>query len=203
MTSCENFVILHNSPFLNAPATCIVDPCRKDDIYLPSYPRFLLAPTWSRYVAHMTTQECVIIGQKGSILPCLLNTSTHTARLLSDHQMVTESELGIRNNSYYSPTEVTACLKGGWVFLQNCPQCVLSSVGLLVDCAHLSPGPLKQNAKSSLSHLYQVHATAICGKLLDMPPRGFHGYPISLSLAHRTAPQGKVLPVPTHCSDPL
>ena len=80
---------------------------------------------------------------------------------------------------------------------------VLSSVGLLVDCAHLSPGPLKQNAKSSLSHLYQVHAAAICGECLDMPRRGFHDYPISLPLAHRTALQGKVLSVPIHCSDPV
>ena len=80
---------------------------------------------------------------------------------------------------------------------------VLSLVGLLVDCAHLSPGPLKQNAKSSLSHLYQVHAAAIYGEHLDMPRRGFHGYPISLPLSHRTAPRGKVLSVPIHCSDPV
>ena len=68
--------------------------------------------TWPRYVAHRNKHECVIVGPKGSILPCLLKTSTQTVRLLSDHQMVTESELGIRNNSHYSPTEVTACLKG-------------------------------------------------------------------------------------------
>ena len=51
----------------------------------------------------------MIIGHKGSILPCLLSTSTQTARLNLDHQMVTKGELGIR---HYSPTEVTACLKG-------------------------------------------------------------------------------------------
>ena len=79
---------------------------------------------------------------------------------------------------------------------------VLSSVVLLVDYAHLSSVPLKQNAKSSLSHLCQVLAAAICGELLDALRLVFHGYPISLSLAHRTAPQGKVLSVPTHCSDP-
>ena len=80
---------------------------------------------------------------------------------------------------------------------------VLSSVGRLVHSAHLSPGPLKQNAKSSLSHLYQVHAATICGELLDKPPRHYWGYSNSLSLSLRTAPRGKVLSVPTHCSDPL
>ena len=79
---------------------------------------------------------------------------------------------------------------------------VLSSVGRLVHSAHLSPGPLKRSAKSSLSHLYQVHAATICGELLDKPPRHYWGYSESLSLSLRTAPGGKVLPVPTHCSDP-
>ena len=89
-----------------------------------------------------------------------------------------------------------------WVFLQSSLQSDLSSVALLVGRAHLSSGPLKQNAKSSLSHLYQVHTAAICGEHLDMPPRHYWGYSNSLSLSLRTAPRGEVLPVPTHCSDP-
>ena len=95
-------------------------------------------------------------------------------------------------------TCVTHLLKQQAARIEN----VLSSVGRLVHSAHLSPGPLKQNAKSSLSHLCQVLAAAICGELLDTPRRGFHDYPISLPLAHRTAPRGEVLPAPTHCSDP-
>ena len=93
-SACPCHSKLYVSKPKKAYLVCIVAHCGKVIYAIPPYPIYLLASTWSQYVAHQTTQECVII----------------VTEMVTE--IVIESELGIRNKSHYSPTEVTACLKG-------------------------------------------------------------------------------------------